>query len=137
MKKQLFSILTALMVATVSAQVSPNFSTIQNASFSITTAGHRFLDVVDPNTVWVCGYDGSNGNSAYNWYSRSTNGGATFTSGNIFSDTNTYMLSNMEGIDANTAWVCVYFKATGGDGAIFRTTNGGSSWTNMTAPGMY
>jgi hypothetical protein len=138
MKKQLFSILTALTVGTVLAQTpSPSWTISQNASFPITNAGHRFLDAVDANVVWLSGYDGINASRAYNWYSRTINGGASYTSGNIFADTNTYLLSNMEGIDANTAWVCVFFKATQGDGAIFRTTNGGSSWTNMTATGMF
>ncbi len=119
---------------------SPSWNTAQNPQFTtniVPVAGTRFLDAVDANVVWLSGYDGNNGGANYSWYSRTINGGATFNSGDIFADTNTYKLSNMEGVDANTAWVCSYLKATQGDGAIHRTTNGGALWTNMTAVGMF
>lgn len=138
MKKQLLSIFAALTIGSVVAQTpSPSWNIPQNPSFTVPIAGTRFLDAVDANVVWLSGYDGNNGSLNYAWYSKTTNGGTSYTSGNIFADTNTYRLSNMEGIDANTAWVCSFLKATGGDGAIHRTTNGGTSWQNMTAVGMF
>jgi photosystem II stability/assembly factor-like uncharacterized protein len=137
MKKQLFTILSALSFGAGFAQTpSPDWTTLQSPSFTIPIAGIRFIDAVDANVVWASGYDGQDPDLAYDFFTRTTNGGATFTSGNVFPDTNTYKMSNLEGIDANTAWVCAYKKASAG-GAIFRTTNGGASWQNMTAPGMY
>src|SRR6218665_3620560 len=138
MKKQLFSVFAALAFASAVAQTpSPSWSTSQNASFTITSAGTRYLDAVDANVVWLAGYDGAAPARNYNWYSRTTNGGASYTSGNIFADTITYVLSNMEGIDANTAWVCAFNKSTQGNGVVYKTTNGGTNWVNMTAPGMF
>lgn len=138
MKKQLLSIFAALTVSSAIGQIaSSSWSISQNAAFTPTSVGIRFMDAVDANVVWVTGYDGFAPRRNYNWFSRTLNGGTTFTAGNIFPDTNTYVLANMEGIDANTAWVCSYLKATQGDGAIHRTTNGGLTWTNMTATGMF
>src|SRR4051812_17965027 len=142
MKKQLLSILAVAAVATVSAQTpSPQWTINQQAIFpsspTFTAPGVKFIDAVDSNVVWVVGMDWADTDKNHNWWSRSINGGATFTGGNIFPDTNTYVISNIEGIDANTAWVASFMKSTQSMGAIHRTTNGGTTWNNMTAPGMY
>lgn len=148
MKKQLLSIFAALTVSTVVAQTaSSSWSISQNAAFSNGSIGIRFMDAVDNNVLWVTGYDGTTGNTRrnYNWFSRTINGGTTFTAGVIFQstvtpligDTNTYVLANMEGIDGNTAWVSSFMKSTQNKGAIHRTTNGGANWVNMTAAGMF
>jgi len=144
MKKQLLTVLGGLMLATsVQAQftVSPSWTINQQAAFptapSSATPGIRYLDAVDQNVVWVVGYDGLSANSAYNWYSKTTNGGTSWTGGDILPDTNSFVLANLEGIDGNTAWVSAYTKSVQAQGGIFRTTNGGSTWQNMTASGMY
>ncbi|PBQ31649.1 hypothetical protein CNR22_07665 [Sphingobacteriaceae bacterium] len=146
MKKQLLSIIASVAVSTVFAQVaSPSWATNQHAIFpNPTTAllpSVKIMDAVDANVVWVTGWDLNAPSRNYNWYSRSINAGVTFSGGTIYSDTNTYVIGNMEGIDANTAWVCA-FKKVGpgsgqGGGAIHRTTNGGATWSNMTASGMF
>ncbi|MBL7931116.1 MAG: T9SS type A sorting domain-containing protein [Bacteroidia bacterium] len=144
MKKQLLSLFAVVAATVVTAQVpSPSWSTVQNAGFTVTSAGHRFLDAVDNNVVWLSGYDGFNAGFNYNWYSTTSNGGTNYTSGNIFSDTNSYSLGNMEGIDAMTAWVAAYSRsgayspANPGGGGVFMTQNGGATWTNMTGPNMF
>lgn len=153
MKKQLLTVFAALTVGAVSAQTaSPSWSISQNAAFTNTSVGARFLDAVDANVVWVAGYDGFAPRRNYNWVSHTTNGGNTFTSGVVFAstvtpaigDTNNYLLSNLEGIDGNTAWISAYTRvgpnfsaAQPGGGVIYRTNNGGASWTNMTATGMF
>lgn len=144
MKKQLLSVLGGLMLASgMQAQftVSPSWTVNQQAAFptapSSATPGIRYLDAVDQNVVWVVGYDGTAANRAYNWYSKTTNGGSSWTGGDILPDTNSFVLANLEGIDANTAWVASFTKSVQAQGAIFRTNNGGSSWQNMTASGMY
>jgi photosystem II stability/assembly factor-like uncharacterized protein len=141
MKKQLLTIFSALMVGSAIAQVPSPSLTNQDATFpnatSITFPGIKFLDAVDANVVWAIGYDAQAPNRNYNWWSKTTNGGTSFTNGNVFPDTSTYQIANMEGIDANTAWVSSFMKSSQSKGAIHRTTNGGANWVNMTAPGMY
>jgi photosystem II stability/assembly factor-like uncharacterized protein len=138
MKRKLLSIAAVLTVGSVFSQTpSPSWTISQNASFTVPAAGTRYLDAVDANVVWLAGYDGFAPNLNVGWYSRTIDGGNSYTSGSIFNDTNSYVLSNMEGIDANTAWVSAYTKSISAQGGIFRTTNGGTTWTNMTAPGMY
>lgn len=146
MKKLLLTIFGVFAVAAVMAQTpSPSWTIAQNSNFPIPTAGTRFLDAVDANVVWSIGYDGTAPSRNYNYFTRTINGGTTFNGGVVFTstsnpsvgDTNTWVLANLEGIDANTAWVSAYKKSTQTQGAIFRTTNGGVNWLNMNAVGMY
>lgn len=139
MKKQLLSIFAVVAAGTAVAQTpSPSWTIAQDPIFTqVPVAGTRFLDAVDANVAWVCGYDGNSSTANYNWFSRTTNGGATWVPGNIFPDTNTYNLASLEAIDANIAWVASYMHATSGEGAIHMTNDGGQTWTNMSAPGMF
>lgn len=138
MKKLLLTFTGALAASAMMAQTpSPSWTITQNAAFPMPSAGIRFMDAVSANDVWVVGYDGTAPSKNYNWFSKTNNGGTTWTSGNILPDTNSYVLANLEGIDANTAWVSAYEKPVQAEGAIFKTTDGGTTWVNMTAAGMY
>lgn len=138
MKKQLLSTFAALAAGTLAAQVSsPSWQTLQSPSFTLPIAGTRFMDAVSPNDVWLSGYDGQQPDLNYNFFSVTNNGGLSYTSGNIYADTNTYNLSSLEGIDANTCWATAYMKSTQSKGAVHKTTNGGASWVNMTSANMY
>ncbi|MBX3164985.1 MAG: T9SS type A sorting domain-containing protein [Bacteroidetes bacterium] len=142
MKKQLLSVFAALTVtASVFAQTpSPSWATSQQAAFPNPTLGIKFLDAVDQNVVWVISgdYAVSGGQYPTQYYSRTTNGGNTFVSGVIPGvGGNPWEVANLEAVDANTAWIACYNQISGGNGAIFKTSNGGTTWVNMTAAGMY
>lgn len=139
MKKQLLTIFSAMAVSATFAQVvSPSWQTLQNTSYTMAaSASCKFLDVVSPSVVWGVGYSGAGVSANFNDFTRTTNAGVSFSGGNIYADTNTYVIANLDGIDANTAWVSAYEKLGQNKGAIHKTTNGGTTWTNMTAPGMY
>jgi PKD repeat protein len=147
MKKTLLSIFGALAVSSAIGQASASWSVTQNAAWPKVSTGVRLLSAVDANVVWAHGYDGTPGNTGrnYSWFTKTSNGGNTYTSGNIYAstltpvvgDTNSFKIASLEGVDANTCWVASYLKPSQNKGAIHRTTNGGTSWQNMTAPGMY
>jgi hypothetical protein len=139
MKKSLLTIMMAALSFSAFSQVpSPFWSTIQNTNFTVSAAGTRFLDAVSPNDVWAIGYDGFAPSANYNWFTVSNNGGTTFTSGEVFpGDTSTYILANLDGVDATTAWVSYYMKAGQNMGGVHSTTNTGATWTNMTPVGGY
>jgi hypothetical protein len=145
MKKTLLSIFGALAVSSVIGQSAAVWSTTLNAAWPKVSTGVRLLSAVDANVVWAHGYDGTAPSRNYSWFTRTINGGTSFASGNIYSstvtpiigDTNSFKIASLEGVDANTCWVASYLKAGQNKGAIHRTTNGGVSWQNMTAAGMY
>jgi photosystem II stability/assembly factor-like uncharacterized protein len=127
---------------------SPSWTITQNSNFPIPSAGIRYMDAVDANAVWASGYDGTTGNTsrAYCWVTRTNDGGANWVANPVWSstatpvigDTNTYVISSVEGQSGTTAWVAAYKKIAGGSqGGIFKTTDGGATWVDMTAAPMY
>jgi photosystem II stability/assembly factor-like uncharacterized protein len=139
MKKQLLIILliSGFSKKSYTQTLSPMWSTIQNTGFTVTSVAVNQMDAVDQNVLWALGIDNTGPLKNYNWFSKTSNGGASYTSGNIFPDTNTYVLGNIEGIDANNAWVSAYYKNTFDKGVVYHTTNGGNNWTNGGAANMY
>ena len=103
----------------------------QNTSFPNTSTGVRNISIVDENVVWASGYDGSGSGANYQVYSRTSNGGSSWSSGNInLGDTN-LGIAMISAISSTTAWVVGYPTAAGQTGGIWKTTNGGSSWTRQ------
>lgn len=147
MKKTLLSIIGAVAAMTGFAQQtpSPSWTITQNSNFPIVSAGVRFLDAIDNNVVWAIGYDGMAPNRNYCWFTRSIDGGNTFLSAPVFSsattpgigDTSSYVIANLDAIDANNAWVAAYDKGTQSKGGIFRTQDGGATWKEVYATQMY
>lgn len=138
MKKSLLTIFAAALSAGAFAQAipSPFWSTLQNTNLPTTSAGLILMDVLDANTVWGLGNYGSNGRQS-NLFTMTNNGGTTWTTGPILPDTNTYQISNIEGIDANTCWMSAWTKSTGNKGVVYNTTNAGATWTNVTPVGSF
>jgi photosystem II stability/assembly factor-like uncharacterized protein len=139
MKKSLLTILGIACLSSAVAQQtpSPSWSITQNAGYTVTSAGIKFLDALDANTVWMTGYDGQVPGRNYSFWARTFNGGSSYVHGNIFPDTNTYVLANLDGIDECTAWVSAYLKAGGDKGVVYKTTDGGNSWVNGGAASMF
>ena len=140
MKKQVFTILSVGFTAAIMAQnptPSPFWNIIQNPLWPINSGGVRYMDAVNPNVVWCTGYDGTAPNKAYNFFARTIDGGNTWNNGNVFADTNTYIISNIEGVNADTAWVAAYMKASQDRGVLYYTSNGGASWQQGSTASMF
>lgn len=149
MKKTLLTIFSAIACMSSFAQQtpSPQWTVTQNSNFPIPSAGIRYMDAADPNSVWATGYDGTTGNTSrqYCWVTKTNNAGASWTcapvwtgTNAIIGDTTQYAISNLDAQSGTTCWLGAYKKiGTGQQGGIFKTTNSGASWTNMTAPGMF
>jgi photosystem II stability/assembly factor-like uncharacterized protein len=93
------------------AQTSPSSQTLDQVVFKDANNGYA-LGVMGPNPV------------VFTWM-KTTNGGATWI--NETSSTITYGPFSMFFTDANNGYA-------GGVDAIYKTTNGGSSWTQVTIP---
>lgn len=131
MKKQVLTILSTGLSAMALAQTptpSPFWSIIQNPMWPVTSGGVRYMDAVNQNVVWCTGYDGMAPGLAYNFFARTIDGGNTWNNGNVFADTNTYIISNIEGVNDTIAWVSAYMKSSGDRGVLYYTTNGGTTW---------
>ena len=65
-------------------------------------------------------------------FTKTTNGGTTWTPGNINVGNAGLGISMIHGISSTTAWLAAYPNAAGQLGGIWKTTNGGSTWTKQT-----
>jgi len=108
--------------------------TEQASGFWIQSIGIRYLDAIDNNTAWAVGYDGSGGNTYETWFTKTSNGGDLWEADTVIGDTN-YGLGNICGIDGDTAWAAVFYAGAQDDTCgIYKTTNGGSTWTHQEGP---
>ncbi|MGE0567761.1 MAG: T9SS type A sorting domain-containing protein [Bacteroidia bacterium] len=150
MKKSLLTIFgaVALMVGFAQQTPSPSWTTTNNANFPIGSFGIRYMDACSAQDVYASGYHGVTGEIGRNyvWVTRTHDGGSNWTASPVWTstatpaigDTNYYVIANIDGIDANTAWVGAYTKTGGGSlGGIFKTTDGGATWNDMTSASMY
>ena len=100
--------------------------TVQSTGFSEPSRGIRSIDVVNPSTVWLLAYDGTNPANDIQDFTRTTDGGNTWIPGTI-SEAEGMMLTNVSAIDGNTAYVGMVSR-TEGMGGVLKTTDGGLSW---------
>lgn len=126
-KKLLFLILIVPFV------VNAQFWTVKATTFANASRGVNSISIVDANNVWVKAYDGvTTTNQTLKEYARSSDGGNTWVSGimNLGIGTAGLGIGNICAISGTTAWVSA-FPATGNLGGIFKTTDGGTTWTKQ------
>ena len=127
MKKTLLSIFAVIasMISLAQTTTSPSWTIVQNSNFPIVSAGIKYMDAIDPNVVWATGFDGSVSggyNMAWCWVTRTGDGGNTWTVSPVWQstvnptlgDTTNYVISNIDGLNATTAYVGAYKKINGG-----------------------
>lgn len=107
--------------------------TTQATSFTNVSEGVKRIRIIDANTVWAQGYDGSNQTPAnYQDFTLTTNGGTTWTHGAINIGNTALKVNNISAVDNNTAWVSAV-STTLGKGGVWKTIDGGSSWVQQNA----
>ncbi|MFT7252406.1 MAG: photosystem II stability/assembly factor-like uncharacterized protein [Flavobacterium sp.] len=128
MKKLLYLLLIVPFIS------NAQFWTEKATTFATASRGVNSISIVDANNVWAKSYDGSGGaDQTVKEYTRSSDGGNTWTSGTMGLGLGTAGLGigNISAVSGTTAWVSA-FPATGNLGGIWKTTNGGTSWTKQT-----
>ena len=103
----------------------------QATGFDVASRGVNEIQIVDANTVWALAYDGTDPTNNIQEFTRTTNGGSTWTAGIIDIGDPSLSLNNISPISGTTAWISA-IDSTTGLGGIYKTTNGGTSWTLQT-----
>lgn len=125
MKKVLLSAF-ALMVS--SSAFSQYWST-QNTGFSTPSRGISGMEVYDANTAWAFAYDGVTPTNNVQEFTKTSNGGTTWTSGTINVGNPALTITNISGVSGTTAWVgALLSTSSDGLGAVYKTVNGGTTW---------
>lgn len=128
MKKILLSAFAVLSSSLAFSQ----YWAIQNTAFTTTSRGISGIEVYDANTVWAFAYDGVTSSNNVQEFTKTTNGGTTWTSGMIDIGDTTLKITNISGVNSTTAWVGA-FDNNVGLGGVWKTTNGGTTWTQQKA----
>ena len=102
--------------------------TLQATGFTTASRGINYISVVDNNNVWAAAYNGTSTTTYITEFTRTTNGGTTWTPGVPTGYTSGWGSSMIFATSASTAYMPV-FNATAGGGRILKTTDGGATWT--------
>lgn len=119
-----------MILASVGTYAQTGVWLSQATGFTPVSSGVRNVSVVDANTVWISSYDGSGGGANRQDFSMTIDGGANWMAGNTPAPVS-YDWSMIYGLDQNTAWACFYNAVAGSGGGIWKTTDGGGTWTQQ------
>lgn len=103
----------------------------QVSGFTTPSVGVDYISIVDENIVWATGYDGSGGGANLQLFTKTIDGGTTWTPGTVNLQNNNLGLSMIHGFDSNKAWAVGYPNGAGQTGGIWVTTDGGATWTRQ------
>ncbi|MBK9319145.1 MAG: hypothetical protein IPM91_10200 [Bacteroidetes bacterium] len=109
----------------------------QATNFTPVSSGVRYISTVDTNIVWICSYDGSGGAANRQDFSRTIDGGTTWAAGTITGAPATHDWAMIYGLNADTAWSVLYSTSAAVAGGIYKTTDGGATWTQQGAGVIY
>jgi len=116
----------------VNVSLDPYGNWIEQATgFTQASRGITHIDIVDANVVWAVAYDGSGGTANVQQFTKTINGGTTWTPQNINVGNTGLGISMISAIDATTAWLAAYPNAGGQTGGVWKTINGGTTWTRQ------
>lgn len=118
--------------AYVNVTIQPYGEWIEEVSaFTAASRGINHISIVDPNVVWALAYDGTATAANVQEFTKTINGGATWTPGTINVQNTNLGISMIHAFDANKAWLAAYPTAAGQTGGIWITNNGGTTWTRQ------
>jgi photosystem II stability/assembly factor-like uncharacterized protein len=128
MKKLLLSLSLIASFSTINAQW-----TSQATGFNDASRGLSQVTALDANTVWALAYDGSGLGANVQEFTRTTNGGASWSTGTIDVGNTVWEVNNISPVSGQIVWTSAINNISGdannGVGYISKTTNGGTSWT--------
>ena len=103
----------------------------QATGFATASRGIRNISIVDANTVWACAYDGSGSNANVQEFTKTVDGGGTWTPGTIDVGNTTLGIAMIHGRSATKAYVVAFDQGAGTQG-IYVTEDGGVTWSRQT-----
>ncbi len=130
MKKILLSVFAIMAIALITNAQCPWIE--QATGFTAASRGINHVCAVDDQVVWATAYDGSGGGGACQDYTRTTNGGTTWSPGTITGITH-LDFAMVSAIDDQTAWIVAYPPGSNStDQGIYHTSDGGATWARQT-----
>lgn len=124
-----------LILLTTSFVVNAQFWSPKATGFTTPSRSLNSISLVDTNVIWANAFDNSDPNNqdfTIKEFTRSTNGGNTWTPGtiNLGANSSDMGFSSITAVSASTAWISVTPGATN-TGGIWKTIDGGTTWTKQ------
>ena len=123
-----------LSLTFISSLANAQSWTTQASGFDSASRGIDEIHIVNANTVWAKAFDGVTTANVIQEFTRTTDGGATWTPGVIDIGNPLLDLNNICPVSATTAWLSALIPADG-NGVIYKTTDGGVTWNQQNATG--
>jgi PKD repeat protein len=102
----------------------------QNSGFATASRGIEQIAIVNPYIVWATAYDGSGGSATIQEFTKTKNGGSTWTPGTIvFTNSTTYGIANLSPFNDTLCFAAMYPATAANGGVIVKTIDGGTTWT--------
>lgn len=127
--KKLLLFLTLTLVSLVNAQQTHWQNT--STGFSAASTGINQFSYVDANIVWATGYAGTTGAASIDVWARSLDGGVTWTNGGVTLPAG-LDIGCIAGVSDQVAYISTYPTTATVQGGIYKTSNGGATWTKQT-----
>ncbi len=128
MKNTLFFLVSIMISICVQAQ----FWTQVDSDFPTVSTGISRFSIATENIAWGIGYNGINPNNNIQQFSKTTDGGITWEAG-AFNVGNVGLgIGDITAIDSQTALITAYPRAAGQTGGVWKTSDGGTTWNNIT-----
>jgi len=99
------------------------------------STGINSMSIVDANVTWLSMACGTTGCTTIRRYSKTTDGGLTWSTGviDLGASSTSLQVSNIHGVSADVAYVSVSPRAgESAIGGVWKTSNGGSTWERQT-----
>ncbi len=105
----------------------------QNTGFTTPDRGISQINIVNPNVVWAAAYNGASSTNPIQEYTKTVNGGNTWTPGKItFTGSEAYAIANFYAFSDQICYACMYPSLIANGGYIVKTTDGGTTWNIQT-----
>lgn len=121
-------------VLSVSSAVNAQW-TSQATGFTDASRGVSGINIVDANTVWALGFDGTSAGATVQEFTKTTDGGTNWSAGFIDVGNTAYHITNISPVNGTTAWVGAIDSdnATIWAGGVWKTKDSGSTWIHQNA----
>ena len=127
MKTKLLFLALATFAISMTAQHDLNWE-LQNTGFSEVSRAASDISIVDENIVWVKAHDGADTDNHIQEFTKTIDGGLTWTPGTIEIGSSGSGIAMIHGLNATTAWIAAFPYAGGDAQGIYKTTDGGLTW---------
>ncbi|MBL0014178.1 MAG: T9SS type A sorting domain-containing protein [Flavobacterium sp.] len=128
MKKLL---LLPLVLCGLASKAQQSYWEEKATTFPTTSTTTPQISYAGPNVIWAYGAPGDGSTDQYQVFTRSTDGGETWTSGNIDLGNAGLGIGDIMAISETTAYVAAWPNATGVFGGIYRTVDSGATWVKQ------